>query len=239
MKQNQVRALADGMACMLLSHAAHGVATRSLTGMGEITLRDGLIVAAAAAGARLSQAWIIDREILPEGWLDAAVDVMIHRKGNHGNLRLVGGIELKWWRRMDAANAANRRRDLIKDFVRAAALYPMVEDFSFVALLSTAVSWSSTVKTSGTDGPAMKKLRSHGSQHWNLKGLRECSAVKGTIRALNERVPIPNIFHTELMSNIMLAKPQNKVAAFARVWAVRKPQNTRTLNDGEIAGLLQ
>lgn len=50
---------------ILISHAAHGLATSSLEGMGEITLRDSLIVAAAAAGAQAKQAWILQREVLP------------------------------------------------------------------------------------------------------------------------------------------------------------------------------
>lgn len=64
--------------------------------MGETTLRDGLVVAAAAAGAQARQAWILDREVLPKGWTDAAVDLVISRHGNQGSIALIGGIELKW-----------------------------------------------------------------------------------------------------------------------------------------------
>jgi hypothetical protein len=138
----QVQELADRICSILISHAAHGLATSSLEGMGEITLRDSLVVAAAAAGAQTKQAWVFQREVLPVGWTDSAVDLMLYRTGNHDAQHLVGGAELKWWRHTDKSNASNRRRDLVRDFLRAAALYPGVEDFAFVALLSTEVSWS-------------------------------------------------------------------------------------------------
>ena len=135
----QVQELADRICAMLMSHASHGLATSSLEGMGEITLRDSLIVAAAAAGAQIKQAWVLEREVLPTGWTDSAVDLVIYRSGQQKTLKEVGGIELKWWRQTDKGNASNRRRDLVKDFMRAASLYPDVDDFAFVALLSTEV----------------------------------------------------------------------------------------------------
>ena len=81
MKNTEIQALADATAHMLLSHACHGLATSSLEGIGEITLRDGLVVAAAAVGARTKRAWIFEREVLPDGWTDATVDLMVYRKG--------------------------------------------------------------------------------------------------------------------------------------------------------------
>ena len=71
---------ADAISSMLVSHAAHGIATASLDGMGEITLRDGLIVASAAVAARTRQAWMLGREMTPDAWTDASVDLVISRK---------------------------------------------------------------------------------------------------------------------------------------------------------------
>ncbi|OOE43711.1 hypothetical protein BZG09_09545 [Salinivibrio kushneri] len=149
MLDSEVQELADRVASMLLSYAAHGLATSSISGMGEISLRDGLVAAAAASGANQSRSWIIKREVQPQGWLDSAVDLYIKSKTSHGNIREVGGVELKWWRRDDAGNASNRRRDLVKDFIRAASLFSQVNDFAIVALLSTDVSWSKTTSTQG------------------------------------------------------------------------------------------
>lgn len=238
MTPEQIKSLADGTASILLSYAARGLATQAVEGMGEITLRDGLVVAAAAAGAQARQAWILDREVLPQGWTDTAVDLVISRHGNQGNVVKIGGIELKWWRRTDPGNAANRRRDLIKDFVRAASLYTLVEEFSFVALLSTAGSWSSTASTTASDRPAMHKLVAEGSQNWTLQTLIGCSAVKSAMRSLNGRVPMPNIFHTELLSNQSISNASGLVV-FSEVWAVRKPQNTQILQQAQIDALLQ
>lgn len=178
MTEAEIKSLADGIAYMLLSNAAHGLATSSLVGTGEITLRDALVVAAAAAGSKARQAWIIDREIVPDGWTDAPVDLMISRIGNGGNVSLVGGAELKWWRRTDQGNSANRRRDLLKDFLRAAALYPNASDFAFVALLTTSESWIATTDTGGTDRSAMSLLKRRGSRNWNVAKLDEwCRCV--------------------------------------------------------------
>jgi hypothetical protein len=127
--------------------------------MGEITLRDGLIVAAASIAAELRQGWLLEREVQPEGWHDSDVDLLISRKGNAGVIHTLVGVELKWWRREDAGNAANRRKDLIKDFFRAAALYSTVEEIAFVALVSTAFSWKATASTKGSDEVAMGIVR--------------------------------------------------------------------------------
>lgn len=238
MNAAQIQSLADGVASMLLSHAAHGLATSAIEGMGEITLRDGLVVAAAAVGAQAKQAWLLNREVLPPGWTDATVDLIVSRQGNQGTNRDLGGVELKWWRQTDPNNASNRRRDLIKDFMRAAALYSNVEDFAFVALLSTTGAWGATASTSGTDKPAMTLLNAAGTQKWRLPKLIGCSAVRNAVTALNGRVPIANIFHTELLASLSLSSGTTELA-FARVWSVRKPQNTKFLLPQDVTQLLQ
>lgn len=74
----EIQDLADRISSILISHAAHGLATSSLAGTGEITLRDSLIVAAAATGAKIKQAWVLKREVLPAGWSDSAVDLIVY-----------------------------------------------------------------------------------------------------------------------------------------------------------------
>lgn len=234
----EVQDLADRICSILISHAAHGLATSSLEGMGEITLRDSLIVASAATGAQIKQAWILKREVLPAGWSDSAVDLVIYRQGNQGTIKEVGGIELKWWRQEDKGNASNRRRDLIKDFIRAASLYPAMDDFTFVALLSTEVSWTSTTNTTGADASAMGLLTASGSQIWNLNKLSTSPGVKGAIRFLNGKVPIPNIFHSKLLSTLELHFASGR-SAFAKVWLLKKPQNTHYLTAQEVSDILQ
>lgn len=237
MTEAEIKALAAGIGNILISNAAHGLATSSIQGLGEITLRDSLVVAAAAAGAKARQAWIIDREVVPNGWTDAPVDLMISRVGNGTNVVLMGGTELKWWRRSDAANAGNRRRDLIKDFLRAAALYPIASDFSFVALVATAESWEATTDTGGSDNTAMRQLKRSTSQNWNVTNQISSAALKSAVRLLQGRVPICNIFHTELLYSSRFSINQERVA-LAKVWRVKKPQNTVFLSDAQIANLL-
>ncbi|WP_175926327.1 hypothetical protein [Burkholderia cepacia] len=237
MKPAEINALAEAIASMLVSHGAHGLATGSLEGMGEITLRDGLVVAAAAEAARTRQSWVIEREIVPPGWTDAPVDLYLGRVGNKGVVSTLGGCELKWWRKTDPSNAANRRRDLIRDFIRAASLYALVEEFSFVALLSTEGSWSSTIGTSGTDKAAMSMLSATGSQKWNLKKMIGSKAIEGAMRSLGDKVPMPNIFHTELLCTRSLTDGAN-VLAFSKVWLVKKPQNTKMLTAAQLAVLI-
>ncbi|WP_431257820.1 hypothetical protein ACQ86G_24980 [Roseateles chitinivorans] len=206
--------------------------------MGEITLRDSLIVAAATAGAQMNQAWVHKREVIPAGWIDSAVDLVVHRIGHKNVLHVVGGVELKWWRHQDKSNASNRRRDLVRDFVRAAALYPQVEDFSFVALLSTEVSWATTTTTTGADASAMTLLTANGTSKWNLQSLRSSPAVKGAVRSLNGKVPVPNIFHSKLLSTLELHLASGR-SAFARVWLITKPQKTHFFDANELHDFLQ
>jgi hypothetical protein len=229
--------LASGVAEILLSYAAHGMATRSLAGMGEITLRDGLVVAAAAAGAAEKRAWIIEREIVPNGWAEGSVDLIISRAGNAEKSVLLGGVELKWWRQEDGGNASNRRRDLVKDFIRAGSLYQQTQEFSFVALLSTAGSWTSTASTKGSDKELMQRLLAEGSQQWNIENDKTSAAVRNAVASLRDRVPVPNIVRSELLVNLSL-RASGEEEAFARVWSVRKPQKTRILQDSEMDAII-
>ena len=93
MNDTEVRVLSDAFANILISHAGHGLATSSLHGMGEITLRDGLIVAAASIASELRQAWLLEREVQPQGWVDSDVDLLISRKGNAGLVHTLAGVE--------------------------------------------------------------------------------------------------------------------------------------------------
>jgi hypothetical protein len=233
-----IRDLADRASSILISHAAHGLATSALDGMGEITLRDCLVVAAASSGSSLKQAWILEREVIPSGWSDAPVDLFIRRKGNQGALKDVGGVELKWWRRGDKSNAGNRRRDLARDFIRAAALYQHMESSAFVALLSTEVSWEKTTQTDKGDQPAMDLLCAKDAQKWNLISLQKSPAIKGAIRSVGNRVPITNIFHTKLISSLDLHLSSDRVAS-ARVWSVVKPQRSKIMTAAEIKQFLR
>jgi hypothetical protein len=236
MTDTEIAEIAHGIGNMLLSHAAHGMATSSLHGMGEITLRDALVVAVAAAGSRQRQAWVIDREMIPNSWVDAPVDLIISKLGHSGNLSLVGGAELKWWRRADAGNAANRRRDLLKDFFRAAALYHQVSDFSFVALLPTPEAWKATTRTHGTDQAAMELLRKRGSQRWNTSKLKSSAAMRGAMQLLRVHVPVWNVFHSELLCSARLTMA-HEPTIISKVWRVKKPQNTNFMADAQIAQL--
>ena len=238
MQESEIQELSDRIASMLLSYAAHGLATSTISGFGEITLRDGSVAAIAASGANQNQAWIIDREFPPNGWTDSAVDLFVRSQTSHGNIRLVGGCELKWWRRDDAGNAANRRRDLVKDFIRAASLYGQVNDFSFVALLSTDVSWNKTTGTTGSDSHIMSLLNLSGSQRWNVRKMIASRAMSGSLRYLKGKLPIPNSFHSRLRSSYSLSFTSGHLA-YARVWSVNRVQNSRVLPDADIETLLR
>ncbi|HEV2841278.1 MAG TPA: hypothetical protein VGW39_08145 [Chthoniobacterales bacterium] len=237
MTDSEITVLGDAFANILISHAAHGFATSSLAGMGEITLRDGLVVAAAAVAAELRQGWLLTREFEPPDWQNADVDLLISRRGNGGETHLLAGLELKWWRREDGGNAANRRKDLVRDFFRAAALYSLVEQIAFVALLSTSASWDATATTDGSDHVAMGMLGTSGAQQWNINPMIASSAVRGAMRDLVGDVPITNIFHTKLISNAALHSNDQR-RAFAKVWSVKKPQNSRFLDPDEVETLL-
>lgn len=235
MTPGNTRDLAQSVASMLISHAAHGHSTSSLAGVGEISLRDALVVASASVGARLKQAWIIRREVTPSGWTNADVDVVISRKPRQQE-KLVTGVELKWWRRADTGNGANRRRGLVRDVMRSAALYPQLEGPAFVALLATAKSWAVTSGTRGNDAPPMILLKTAGIQTWRLKDLATAPAIKYAATNMNGNVPVANIFRTELLASARL-QDANATVATARVWRVWKQQNTKFLDDSAIQGL--
>ena len=207
--------------------------------MGEITLRDGLVVAAASVGARLKQALIIEREILPGGWKDSAVDLVVSRSKRHKKKQkqiVIGSTELKWWRQSDASNSSNRRKDLIKDFLRAAAIYPEVESFSFVALLATTNSWNSTAITAGSDKDVMDLVNSTGTEKWNVTKLKASKSLGNAVRSIKGRVPVVNVFHTQLLSEFQVTTPVG-ITCFARVWSVRKPQKSVELDTSKIDSL--
>lgn len=229
MNTNQKSELARAIAWMLCSHAAHGLSTASIKGVGEITLRDGLIVAAAAIGSKHKNAWLLEREVEPDGWSDSNVDLMVYRVSGD-NQSLVGGTELKWWRQKDKGNASNRRRDLIKDLLRAAALYTLSESFSFVALLATKESWDATTDTRGKDKALLDKLKSESSEHWNIRDLSSSPSIKAAVRLLRKKVPVTTAFRTKLLTACSLSD-QSGIECVARVWEVQKTQNSRWVVD--------
>ena len=235
MTPSEERKFAASIAAMLASQAAHGISTVALQGLGEISLRDPTIVAAASIGARLKQAWLLLREEQPVSWSGGTVDVVVARM-LPTQIRWVAGIELKWWRRADPGNAGNRRRDLVKDFIRAASLYPDLEGPAFVALLSTQASWRRTTGTNGNDTLPMTLVRRSGRQDWILPNLANCPAVRGSLRALNGSVPVPNRFRSELISSVKISTNGTEEAT-ARVWRLWKQQNTRFLSEQEIEAL--
>lgn len=237
MNTNQKSELARAIAWMLCSHAAHGLSTASIKGVGEITLRDGLIVAAAAIGSKHKNAWLLEREVEPDGWSDSNVDLMVYRVSGE-NQSLVGGTELKWWRQKDKGNASNRRRDLIKDLLRAAALYTLSESFSFVALLATKESWDATTDTHGKDKALLDKLKSESSEHWNIRDLSSSPSIKAAVRLLRNKVPVTTAFRTKLLTACSLSD-QSGIECVARVWEVQKTQNSRWAVDPDDFNFIQ
>lgn len=235
MTANELKQFADSVAAMMVAQASHGISTSSLVGLGEISLRDATIVAAASIGARLRQAWVLLREETPNGWHGADIDVVVARRVG-ANLRWVAGVELKWWRQSDGANAGNRRRELVRDFLRAASLYPLVDDASLVALLSTEDSWSRTAHSKGNDVSALALIKGQGVQQWNVQNLAACPAVRGAAQALSGHAPVPSLFRSELLSTVTV-QVDNHARAAARVWKVWKYQNTQFLTPPQIAAL--
>jgi len=84
----------------------------------------------------------------------------------------------------------------------------------------------------------MNLLTGTGASKWNINTLRSSPAVKGAIRSLNGKVPVPNIFHSKLISNLELHFASGR-SAFARVWSISKPQKTHFLDANELHALLQ
>lgn len=219
------REFAKSIAAMLLSNAAHAVALGDLRAIGEIALSDGMVVAGAAVGATRRNAWIIRREVCPSTWSSGAIDLVVSRVTNRDREIWVNAVELKWWRDARSANASNRRRDLLKDMIRAAAIYPDVEGSALVALLTTRSAWKATVNTSGADKEICSRFTIDGLARWNLSTLGDTPAVKGALSSLTGLPRIPNILHTKLLVTMRIGETSD--LAFARVWGVRKPEKSR------------
>ena len=122
---------------------------------------------------------------------------------------------------------------MIKDFFRAAALYSIVEEIALVALVSTSFSWNATANTNGSDEVPMGMLGEFNSQVWNMDLMIASSSVRGAMRQLIGKVPVANAFHTRLISDVSITNANDRIA-FAKVWSVRKPQNSRWLDEEEV-----
>lgn len=219
------RLLAESISHMLISHAAHGYALGSVDKMGEITFRDALVVAAAAVGTKIKQSWIIEREINPDSWSDGpVVDLVIFREKNKKQV-LFGGTELKFWRQTDTGNASNRRKDLVKDFFRAAALSKECESFAFVSLIATQDSWKNTTNTSGKDEKVVQLLKSPDAQIWRKSQLEHCPSVKTATQEMRDKVPVSSAFSSYLLSTCEVRYEQ-RIKYISKVWKVRKHENT-------------
>jgi hypothetical protein len=226
--------IARSLSMVVLSYAAHGLGTESLSGLGEITLRDGLVAAAAAVGARRRAAWIIQREHQPEGWRSGNVDLTLWRMRQRRR-QWFCAVELKWWHKDDSSNAANRRAKLMRDFVRAGAVYPMLhqpEKMAFVLLLSTKESWGTTVARHHAGDRAICRHweSDYREQAWNLSSLQSCPSVRAAVTELHGMgVQIPNIIHSELCFSVRV-RQQRSEPALVRCWAVWKPQRSTFLD---------
>jgi hypothetical protein len=227
--------MAKALSLVLLSHTSHGLGTDTLSGMGEITLRDGLIVGAAAVGARRRAAWIIEREYQPSSWSSGNVDLTVWRKTRHRR-RWFCAAELKWWHQEDTNNAANRRTKLIRDFLRAGGVYQLLlqpDKMALVLLVSTAASWASTVTRhqAGDAHLCRNWERIYGTQRWNLIALRHCPGVRAGVTELRGMgVQIPGIIHSRLEYSVDVQQ-QRSTPATVRCWTVWKPQGS-TILDG-------
>lgn len=234
--------MARSLSLVLLGYAAHGLGTASLSGMGEITLRDGLVAAAASVGATRGAAWIIKREHQPPAWKKGNVDLTVWRKRGRRQ-RWFCATELKWWHRDDSNNASNRRAELMRDFVRAGAVYPSLvqpDKSAFVLLLSTDASWSTTV-VNHRDGDAA--LRNHwvkvyGEQAWDLCVLKTCPGVRRAVKELRSMgVQIPAIIRSKLAFSASV-RQQRSDPATVRCWSVWKPQGATFLDDADMDSIL-
>lgn len=79
----------------------------------------------------------------------------------------------------------------------------------------------------------MDLVKSDGAANWNLTRLSRSPAIKAAARLLKKRVPVISSFKSELLSTYSLSGADGAICT-ARVWAVRKPQNTRELTEAEI-----
>jgi len=234
--------MAESLSLVLLSNAAHGFGTETLSGLGEITLRDGLVAGAASIGARRNAAWIIEREHKPQDWNSGNIDLTVWRKRRRQK-EWFCSAELKWWHRNDTSNASNRRADLIRDFIRAGSVYPRLlqpDKMSFVLLLSTQASWGTTVERheAGDHALCTHWKRAYATQSWDLKALKVCPGLRTAVKELRQMgVKIPNIIHSDLTYSVSI-RQQRSQRGEVRCWSVRKPQNSTFLDDGELDEIL-
>lgn len=228
--------LSEAMASILVSQALHSASTTSLPGLGEITLRDALIVAGAGVGARRSQAWMLEREITPAGWTDAWVDFVVLRKSRR-KVKWVAATELKWLRDDGASNASNYRKMVVQDFIRAADLSRSVEQAAYVAILSTNAAWERVTGTNGGDRGVMELIRRGGRQRWDLRQLTASPSIRDALTKLRGKCPIVSHLHTELTHHVK-ATGNGSSEVSARVWRVRKPQKSTILTAATIDALL-
>jgi hypothetical protein len=208
----------------------HALGTNSAEGLGEISLRDGLVVAAAATGANRRHAWVIQREYRPEDWNGRAIDIVAKRTVRNAD-RLVYSAEVKWWRDATSANAFNRRRDFVEDLIRAACMYPRVEEAALVILLATGDSYRTTL--TGVLEKVLHAGRAIGT--WNLAKLKTWPVIRRAVGALRGNIQIPNVFQTEVASWMRVdARGPATRQLWAVAWALRKPQHTHWLTDAEL-----
>ncbi|MBE7558431.1 hypothetical protein HS125_05610 [bacterium] len=200
-------------------------------------LRDGLIVAAASVAAEEHRASVLEREYIPNNWKGRKVDIVV-QSGTSSSPKIITAVELKWWRRDDGGNSSNRRREIVVDFLRMAALAPCVEVAGFVALLSTMSSWQKTTGTTCTDKAVMDLIKSAGVQRWDVRGMRNCAAIRAAISELSGQVPICNIFYSELLSIHALTQSKQTIAV-AHVWRIHKRQNSKFLKDDVVEKLVE
>lgn len=236
MNESEKKEFSDRVAYMLLSHANHSLSISALGGMGEITLRDGLVVASAAQAASKNYSWVVDREFEPSEWKDGAIDIVIS-KISRGSRTKVGSIELKLWRQNDSGNASNRRRDLVRDIIRSASFYKNV-DFSFFVLLSTSASWEATFPGDGVDDEIRVMLESTSKdEKWNIRDLSSKNCIKNSLESLNKnKVEISSHFSTRLLSNLS-TNNNDKTVVFTKVWSIKKTRNSRNFDATELSKL--
>lgn len=245
--------LADSLALTLLGLGTHTSGIGGLGGMGEITLRDSLVAACAAEGARRNKAWIFAREQTPMGWLDEAIDVVVQRVVRN-SIKWINAVELKWWRDSTCSNASNRRTALVRDIMRCASVHymPGVEDKSLVVLVSTKSSWDATTSTTGGDLEVCKRLKSTTGELWPIRrGLYSCPAVKAALKSLvrpakttKGKPPVPKALRLPPPSSLrtkLLGKYESDIGGGdklqARIWQATKVQRSQVLTLADVEAL--
>lgn len=228
--------LADCIGLTLLGTGVHAAGIRALSGLGEITLRDSLVAAVAAEGARRKTPWIFTREEKPSHWQDEAVDLVITRKVNN-TVAWIAAVELKWWRHADSQNSFNRRKALVRDFLRCASLshQPGTQEDSLVVLVSTSSSWKKTTSTDAGDRPVVDVLKADDTMSWRIsQSMYKCPAVRDALSSMIKkasgkpdvmRMPIPTTIHSKLLG-IYESDTGGQQNLQVRIWRVRKPQKS-------------